>query len=215
MKLVQCWDDGVLDDIRVIEILRRHNAKASFNLNMGSHQSQRYTGWKFRDTKDVYKLALGELRGVYQGFLVANHTLNHPHLENIPIEDARREIVEGRDRLEQHFGYAVTGFAYPFGTHNPAVQEAVREAGHVYARTVVSVPQIFPCENPMLFNANCHFLAPDFWQKFEHVKAGNGTFYFWGHSYEIMTEADWADFEAKIARLSQEGEWTNLPDLFA
>ena len=32
MKIVQCWDDGVLDDIRLIEILRHHDAKASFNL---------------------------------------------------------------------------------------------------------------------------------------------------------------------------------------
>jgi len=41
MKIVQCWDDGVLDDVRLIEILRRHGAKASFNLNLGTQPAQR------------------------------------------------------------------------------------------------------------------------------------------------------------------------------
>lgn len=41
MRIVQCWDDGVEDDIRLCEILRKHGAKASFNLNPGMHGSQR------------------------------------------------------------------------------------------------------------------------------------------------------------------------------
>jgi peptidoglycan-N-acetylglucosamine deacetylase len=214
MKLAQCWDDGNVDDIRLIEILRKYQAKASFNLNFDLHAEERRCGWKYRGTKEVFKLAKGELKSVYEGFLVANHTLTHPHLTQIPIEQAAREIREGREKIEQHFGYAVKGFAYPFGEYNPAVQEAVRASGHVYARTVVSVPEIFPSLDPTAFHANCHFLAPDFWEKFEHVKSGNGTFYFWGHSYEIITEDDWKNYEDKIARLSREGEWVNLPDLF-
>ena len=215
MKLAQCWDDGVLDDIRLIEILRKHGAKASFNLNMSRHHAERHTHWKYRDTKEVWSLSKPELKDVYDGFLVANHTLYHPHLTQMPIEDAKRDIREGREQLEQHFGYAVKGFAYPFGDYNEAVADAVREAGHVYGRTTVSVAEIFPVENPQAFHANCHFLDPQFWEKFDHVKAGNGTFYFWGHSYENVTEEDWQNLEIKIARLSEEGEWVNLPDLFA
>lgn len=215
MKLAQCWDDGVNDDVRLTEILRKYHAKGSFNLNMETHKDARSGGgWKYKDVKEVFRLSLGELKEVYDGFLVANHTLTHPWLTKISIEEARRDIFEGRDRLEQHFGYAIKGFAYPFGNYNEAVAELVREAGHVYGRTTINVAEIFPVENPQAFHPNCHFLDPAFWEKFEHVKAGNGTFYFWGHSYEIITEADWQDFDAKIARLSKEGEWVNLPDLF-
>jgi peptidoglycan-N-acetylglucosamine deacetylase len=42
MKIVQCWDDGVVDDVRLIDILRKYGAKASFNLNFGTHQTTRY-----------------------------------------------------------------------------------------------------------------------------------------------------------------------------
>ena len=47
------------------------------------------------------------------------------------------------------------------------------------------------------------------------IKQVDGVFYFWGHSYEIVTEADWQAFEQNIARLSaQSATWVNLPDLF-
>jgi len=35
IKVAQCWDDGVATDIRLIEILRKYNAKATFNLCPG------------------------------------------------------------------------------------------------------------------------------------------------------------------------------------
>lgn len=35
LKVVQCWDDGVYTDLRLTELLRKYNAKATFNLNPG------------------------------------------------------------------------------------------------------------------------------------------------------------------------------------
>ena len=215
MKIAQCWDDGVVDDIRLIEILRRHGAKASFNLNYGLHRGNRYAGWKYQNTKDVWKLALQELVDVYDGFLVANHSLNHPSLNHIPVAEAEREIREGKDALEQLFGYAIKGFAYPFGAHNEAVEEIVRATGHLYARTVGVTDKVFPPANPMAFHPHCHFKDPLFWEKFERAQQVDGVFYFWGHSYEIVTEEDWQAFEQAIARLAaQPAIWVDLPDLF-
>ena len=216
MKLCQCWDDGVVDDIRLIEILRRHDATASFNLNYATHPPQRTSGWKYKN-KEVVRLAMPELKDVYNGFLIANHSLTHPHLEQIAPEDALREIQEGRAKLEQHFGYVITGFAYPFGTFNAQVQEMIRDTGHVYARTCHNVADAFPPEDATAFHPNCHFLAPDFWERFAHVAANDGVFYFWGHSYEIMDEDGWQNFESKIARMTAQpgAQWVDLPDLFA
>jgi len=128
-----------------------------------------------------------------------------------------RDIREGRDRLEQIFGYPVVGFAYPFGSYNDAVMEAVKEAGHLYARTTENVAEVFPPASPMAFHSNCHFKSPDFWDRFDHVREVGGVFYFWGHSYEIMDEDEWQSLEDKIARLSANPsvEWTDLPALFS
>jgi peptidoglycan/xylan/chitin deacetylase (PgdA/CDA1 family) len=214
ITVVQCWDDGVTADVRLIEILRRHNAKATFNLNAGLHEKRRKTSWVYKGTQ-VDRLGWEEMKELYSGFIIANHTLTHPRLEEQPIEDARRNIEEGRERLQQFFGQPVHGFAYPFGTYNEAAMEAVRSAGHVYARTVQNSERPFPPENAMAFHPSCHFLAPDFWSRYEGAKEC-GVFYFWGHSYEMITEAMWSAFDEAIAHISCDpgSRWGNVEDLF-
>lgn len=215
MKLIQCWDDGVTTDTRLVDILRRHGAKATFNLNAGLHERRRRLDWIYQDT-EVWKLGMDEMREVYDGFSIANHSLTHPHLDEIPVDAARREIAEGRDRLEQFFGKSVTGFAYPFGTYNEAVMSMVSETGHLYARTVQVATHPFPPVDAMAFHPCCHFLAPDFWERYEQARDG-GVFYFWGHSYEMVSESMWASFDEAIARMSHDPMscWQNIAELFA
>lgn len=214
MRVVQCWDDGVTTDVRLVEILRKHNAKATFNLNAGLHEAKRKPGWIFKGT-EVSRLGWDEMKELYQGFMIANHSLTHPFLEKIAIEAARSDIVEGRSRLQQFFGQPVLGFAYPYGSYNEAVMEAVRDAGHVYARTVGNVERPFPPENAMAVHPCCHFLAPDLWERYEKARLG-GVFYFWGHSYEMITGEMWLDFEKNIERISADPAacWGDVADLF-
>jgi peptidoglycan/xylan/chitin deacetylase (PgdA/CDA1 family) len=102
MKLMQCWDDGVTSDVRLVSLLRRYGAHATFNLNAGLHARERQFGWHHQGT-EVWRLGRDELRQVYAGFNVANHSLTHPHPEQLPIESARREIQEGRAHLQDLF----------------------------------------------------------------------------------------------------------------
>ena len=214
MKVVQCWDDGVTTDVRLVEILRKHNAKATFNLNAGLCDAKRKPGWIYKGTK-VDRLGLDEMKDIYSGFMIANHSLTHPSLAKLPIDEMRSEIAEGRDRLQQTFGQAVRGFAYPNGSYSEDVMNAVREAGHVYARTVLNVVHPFPPKDAMAFHPCCHFLSPDFWSRYENTRAG-GVFYFWGHSFEMITEEMWADFEDIIERISADpkSRWADVADLF-
>jgi hypothetical protein len=68
----------------------------------------------------------------------------------------------------------------------------------------------------MYFHRTCHFQAPDFWSRFEAIVADGGVFYFWGHSYELLTEAQWAAFDAQVAALARQPQvrWTTVTDLF-
>ncbi|WP_309397985.1 polysaccharide deacetylase family protein [Cerasicoccus maritimus] len=215
MRVVQCWDDGVTTDIPLIEILRRHQAKATFNLNTSVYQQERSYLTTFKGT-EVLRLAMSELRGVYEGFTIGNHTVSHPSLPTLPDAEARREIVDGRDFLQQHFQQPVDGFAYPIGHYDARIMELVREAGHAYARTIVPTDVAFPPADPMAFHPHCHFLAEDFDTKYEAAKT-SGVFYFWGHSFELLDDAMWTDFERRISRIAAdpESEWAELTDLFA
>jgi hypothetical protein len=43
-----------------------------------------------------------------------------------------------------------------------------------------------------------------------------GVFYFWGHSYEMITETMWSSFEEMIRRISADPGscWGDVADLF-
>jgi peptidoglycan/xylan/chitin deacetylase (PgdA/CDA1 family) len=215
MTVVQCWDDGVTTDAKLIKILRKYHARATFNLNAGLHQTRRKPGWVYKGTK-VGRLGWDEMQAVYEGFTIANHSLTHPHLENLSADAARADIADGRERLQQFFRQPVLGFAYPFGSYNDAVIDVVRRAGHVYARTTRNVAHPFPPENALTLHPCCHFLASDFWSRYQDAKTA-GVFYFWGHSYEMITDAMWNQFAATIERISADpaARWGNLTDLFA
>ncbi|WP_269526155.1 polysaccharide deacetylase family protein [Coraliomargarita parva] len=217
MKVVQCWDDGVNDDIRLIEILRKHGAKASFNLNPASHKAQREGGFNEKWGKTIQRLAKDELLAVYEGFTIANHSMSHPWPTRIPLEDWKSEVVDARKVLQDWFQQPIHGFVYPFGDCDQATADVVREAGHCYARTTKNATPCLPVEDPMFFHSDCHFHSEQFWELYEQAKASNcGLFYFWGHSYELCTEEQWQAMDDKIARITADPdvEWGELPDIF-
>jgi peptidoglycan/xylan/chitin deacetylase (PgdA/CDA1 family) len=67
------------------------------------------------------------------GLAVGAHTVTHPILSEIPLKQAREEIVAGRKRLEALTGVPVRLFAYPNGRpgrdYHREHAELVRELG--------------------------------------------------------------------------------------
>ncbi len=61
-----------------------------------------------------------------------SHTMNHPHLSALKLEDAAWEMAEAKRQLEAAFGREMCAFAYPYGdgAYNPAVREAALAAGY-------------------------------------------------------------------------------------
>ena len=68
------------------------------------------------------------------GMTIGSHGWTHPHLTTAGPRELQQEIVESRQTLERRLGTAITLFAYPFGEHPPAAEEAVRRTGYVAAR---------------------------------------------------------------------------------
>ncbi|RCS24569.1 polysaccharide deacetylase family protein [Phyllobacterium salinisoli] len=69
------------------------------------------------------------------GHEVGSHTLDHVRLPDVPAEEARRQIVQARDILQDITGAPVTSFAYPYGDENARLRTIVREAGYHHATT--------------------------------------------------------------------------------
>lgn len=218
IKVVQCWDDGVEDDIRLCDMLRQHKARATFNLNPGRHPETREAkGWRYDNRKDVFLLTRSQLRSTYEGFTIANHSMTHPHATKIPLEQWRGEVVDARKALQDFFGQPIHGFVYPYGDSNAATEQVVREAGHIYARATGNATPCYPPADAMVFKPDCHFRNAAFHDLYAKAKAsGCGVFYFWGHSYEMVNEEDWQALEAKIKFINADKDavWVDVQDLF-
>lgn len=96
------------------------------------------------------------------GHEIGAHTLTHPHLDQLPLAQAREEICASKKKLEDTFGREVRHFAYPYGGFSPAVTDLVREAGFATACTILkdlASPETPPLRLPRL-NVDREFLNP-------------------------------------------------------
>lgn len=224
VKVAQCYDDGVATDIKFIEILRKYNAKATFNLCPGLlPQTERiephrvapdFTGWSYKGFRGGH-VAISELHDIYGDFEVASHCWQHENAGVVEDEVFIESAVKTKDFLEEIFQRPCRGFAYPNSRHTPSTEKLLEEAGFAYARTVDNTDDIRNCSSLMIFKPNCHFMGPDFIERFQKAKA-TGMFYFWGHTYELTDEpALWEQFEKNLAFISNDPdvEWVNVIDL--
>ena len=67
--------------------------------------------------------------------MFGSHTLSHPALTRIPLEQAKTEIVQSKKELEKALAKPVDYFCYPEGDANPEVMKLVEEAGYRLAFT--------------------------------------------------------------------------------
>ena len=224
MKVVQCWDDGVINDIRLTELLRKYNAKATFNLNPGLMEHRRLaTGWQRLNDggghcfRGFYagKLSLEDIPEIYDGFEVASHCWKHENADTMPPEEWIKTAVSARNFLEDIVQRPCTGFAWPCGIFTPETCSEMRKAGFSYGRTTVNVDYVTECEDAMALHTNCHFMDTGFYDRYEKAKKC-GVFYFWGHSYEMMDyDKLWEQFELKLKYISEDAdaEWANVADI--
>ena len=207
------FDDGVTQDLRVIEILNRYGLKATFNLNSGSFgrkgSFEPYPGKiVIRDhfqEEDVAK--------IYAGHEIASHTKNHSNLTLLSEEEIVEQVETDRLNLERISGQKVVGFAYPCGgiNNDDRVAEIIARRTVIrYARTTTSThdyvkqdnlyrfnPTLYWCEEEDVFNGVVDaFLKAD--------PTAPMLLYIWGHSYELdYRRIDDKEFDALCRKLAK------------
>jgi len=197
--LTLSYDDGVEQDVKLIEIMKAHGLKGTFNLNSGTYPPE---GTVFEKGQIHRRLTREKMRGLYleNGMEVAVHGLTHPFLQELPPILCVQEVLKDRENLEEQFGCIVRGMAYPFGTYNDEVVEILKECGIAYARTVHSTRNFDLPRDWLRLPATCHHndpelmtLAKRFTEPFHWTMAQ--LFYLWGHSYEFEERDNWQVIE--------------------
>ena len=111
------YDDGVMQDLKLISLFRLYGLKGTFNLNSAKFgQIDSFV----REGREIDHSHVPEedIAHVYAGFEAAVHTSTHPHLTQISSVNAADEIISDRAAIEAQVGYPVRGMAYPFGSVN-------------------------------------------------------------------------------------------------
>ena len=214
IRVAQCWDDGVTGDIRVAELCRKYEAKATFNLNPALHLAEKRntSSHSYKDQFYISKLAWNEVLSVYEGFDVASHTMCHCNAGDVDDRVFLTEAVGAKCLLEDLFQKPCTGFAWPCGRYTEKTADLLQAAGFTYGRTTKYTDRVTGFEHPMILHSSCHFMDPEFYQKFETAKKTDQVFYFWGHSYEMMDDPQlWADYERKLQMLHDDPEVQWIP----
>jgi len=190
--LTLSYDDGVGQDVRLMNILREHGMKATFNLDSGKMG----VGGVRADGVEVRRMLPEEVKESYYGFEVAVHGYTHPFLTLMPMDMVAREVAKDREELEKLTGYPVRGMAYPYGAYHRELIAQLKAMGIVYARTAASTGGFSLPEDFLAWHPTCHHNAPDLMElcdRFLNKKNYNPheVFYLWGHSYEFDADKNW------------------------
>ncbi len=193
--LTLSYDDGVEQDVRLIEIMRENGLKGTFNLNSGLYAPE---GTVYPEGTIHRRMSLKTCQEVYKnsGMEVAVHGLTHPHLEQLPANLCTREVLWDRENLEQEFDCIVRGMAYPYGTYSDGVVETLRRCGIAYSRTTESTHKFDIPGDWLRLPATCHHKDPKLMELARRFVESDWSstpalFYLWGHSYEFEMHGNW------------------------
>ena len=200
------YDDGVMQDLKLISLFRLYGLKATFNLNsafFGQIDSLIRDG----RTVDHSHVPEEDISAVYAGFEAAVHTAHHPSLTQLSNPNVIDEIITDRAAIESLVGYPVRGMAYPFGTTDSRIKDLVRACGIVYSRGVATTGGYSLPDDAYDWSCSCHHndLEPLI-DPFVNDERRLLLLSVWGHSYEFDQTAGWDRFEKQLARLGRKDD---------
>ena len=213
------YDDGLEQDKRIVELMKKYGINGTFNLNsglFGLRTNIQYIGnlgyqnvgpdvikQGLIRTAPAYRIPEDEIRQVYAGFELATHGVHHMNEGKLSEEDLRKEIREDRKRLSEFTDLPVVGHAFPFGGSSALAERVLQEEGILYARGVSSSKG--KGEKRFSFPTSLYHVSPTcsqidgrtekLFDEFMRTvpTQGDMLFYMWGHGYEI-------DFQTRRGR---------------
>ncbi len=93
--------------------------------------------WHDPSSEPWVKMAtLAQLREMQDSGVMeyGSHTMDHPHLPRLKLEDAAWQMAESKRQLESVFGREMCAFAYPYGegAYHPEIRAKALEAGYLF-----------------------------------------------------------------------------------
>ena len=197
------YDDGVTQDLRMIDLLDKYGLRGTFNLNSGGFGGGRSFRYGDDGNKVYYrhKVLAEDVKYIYAGHEVAAHTVHHPTLTELSEERIIQEVEEDIDALSALVGYRVAGMAYPMRTPDDRVIEIVKNKTRArFARTTGATGKFsLPTDLHRFTCTAIHNQGKRLITLAEEFLSAEPTepmlFSVWGHSYEFDYTKQWDEFE--------------------
>lgn len=208
------FDDGITQDDRVMEILRKYDMDCcTFYINTGLYGANWAWVGETLGKPDLthQRYTKEELEaGKYEGFDVGSHTLQHNSLKNLNDRRVIREVKNDAENIAALTGKAPVGLAWPGGD----TEYSVRNIETILANTDIRYGS---CTTPtntfdlptyfMEWKPTCSFTYFDIDALTDQFIAAEPEedmlFFVWCHSYELDAFDLWDEFDAFVKKLSE------------
>ena len=220
------FDDGLEQDKRVLELMKKYGLKGTFNLNSGMFGLQGEVKgigtFSFQDCEAGVRhhwpfsyvphnrIPENEIRDVYAEMEIATHGYRHEPLGKVKEDLMYNSINRDKENLEHLTEKKILGHAYASGSTSPAVERHLKAKGYLYARAVFPSGSFEFPENPLNFRPSSSVIMGNTMKLVKDFLAAKAEdrdllLYLWGHSYEMdygKGAASWDGLERLFATVA-------------
>jgi len=210
-----CFDDGITQDARIIELLKQYGVPCTFYINTGLFGANWDWVGRAIGNPSVTHIRYTEEEiktGIYDGFDMENHTLNHPSLKNYDTQPEKiiSETMDNAKKIYELTGIYPTGMAWPGGDteYTETTMNIVREQTDVgFARAVTPTYKFTLPTDWLFWQPTCSItdgamLA--YAKKFVRTECTEDMLFFvWGHGYELDQANLWSTLEKLLQTMSE------------
>ena len=202
--LTLSYDDGRVQDRRLVSIMNTYGIRGTFHLNSGRLGEEN-------------RISPAEIPELYRGHEIACHTVTHPTIARCPLPEVAAEVLEDRKALEAITGTPVRGMSYPNGSFSEEIVSLLPGCGIRYSRITGNSEAFTLPADPYRWQATCHHnhrlleLGDEFLALFK--KQYLYLMYVWGHTYEFDDRDNWnlmEEFCRKMGRKDDIWYCTNI-----
>ena len=208
------YDDGVLQDVRFVELLNKYGLKGTFNLNSGLMKTG--FSWIHENGMTVTRLREDVVATLYEGHEVASHTCTHPYMEELSKAEILDQMQEDRSVLEGLLGREVKGFAVPFTYYSPLIAQCAREVGFEYARISEETGKYVLPDDPYWWRGGKFHWDEDlesYVKAFLQTDEELALCQIVGHSYDLDVADMWDSMESILRRVADDEDVLPMTNL--
>lgn len=208
------YDDGVEQDVRLVELLNHYGLRGTFNLN--SQLMLEQFAWTHESGMVVRRMPVEQARELYQGHEIASHSLTHPYLHTLPESEVMRQLGEDKRQLEELFNRPVAGFALPFTDYSDTIARCAQRCGFEYVRISEESGDFNPIQPRFSRRAGMFHLNPGlgrFVEEFLRTDCELALCQIVGHSYDLDAADMWQTMEEIFSAVSRNPEVACLTNL--